>query len=79
MSIRIDNDKIISTKLVFSISEAAELTGMDRDYIKHCLDNGEIEYFLPPGRIRRKILLSALLEFLSNHSYTNNMEVNYGE
>jgi excisionase family DNA binding protein len=79
MSIEIEQKKIICTKLILSISEAAELTGLDRDYIKQCLDQGELDYFLPPNRTRRRIYLSSLLEFIDNHSYNNNPEVTYAE
>jgi len=79
MSIEIDNKKIICEKIILSISEAAEITGLDRNYIKYCLDNGEIDYFLPPNRTRRKIYLSSLLEFIENHSYNNNTEAYFEE
>lgn len=77
MSIEIEQNKLICTKLILSISEAAEITGLDRNYIKQCLDSGQIDYFLPPNRTRRRIYLSSLLNFINNHSYNNNSGVKY--
>ncbi len=56
-------------KLSLSISEAAKLLNLDRELVRQKIRTGELEIFLTPGRIQRKVSMKSIIDFLLANSF----------
>lgn len=56
-------------KLSLSISEAAKLLNLDRELVRQKIKSGELEIFLTPGRIQRKVSTKSVIDFLLENTF----------
>lgn len=61
---------------VFSVSEAAKMLKVSRSYINFLIDHGYIDFFLPPGKKRKKITSNALNNFIRENTYNHSEGLN---
>lgn len=61
---------------VFSVSEAAKMLKVSRSYINYLIDQGHIDFFLPPGKKRKKITSSALQNFIKDNTFNHSEGLN---
>ncbi|HOI31000.1 MAG TPA: hypothetical protein PLZ15_14740 [Melioribacteraceae bacterium] len=72
MSSKIIYKDISLPKLILSISEASRITNIDRSIIRTLIKSGEIDVFVCPGRIHKKIFAPSLIDFINRNSLTMN-------
>ena len=60
----------------YSIREAAKLLEVRPAYISTLISDGNLDFFLPPGRCHKRIPHNSLLNFINNNTF-NSKEVQY--
>lgn len=68
----------MSSLITYSIQETAKLLKLRTSYVNFLIANGELDFFLPPGKKHKRIPLSSIEKFILNHTY-NIKELSYAE
>jgi excisionase family DNA binding protein len=58
----------------YSIKRAAQLLKVSPSYISHLIAEGELDFFLPPGKKHKRIPHNVIAEFIEKHTFNNKKE-----
>ena len=59
---------------VLSIKKTSRMLEVSPSYVSYLLAEGELDFFLPPGKKHRKITLESINRFIERYTYNNKMK-----
>jgi excisionase family DNA binding protein len=55
----------------YSIKKASQRLGVSPSYISYLIAEGELDFFLPPGKKHKRVPHKAIEEFIERYTYNN--------
>jgi AraC-like DNA-binding protein len=55
----------------YSIKKTSQRLGFSPSYISHLIAEGELDFFLPPGKKHKRVPHKAIEEFIDRYTYNN--------
>jgi excisionase family DNA binding protein len=62
------------SNLPVSKKRASRLLRVSPSYISYLIAEGELDFFLPPGKKQKRIPLESIKNFIEKHTYNNNLK-----
>ena len=72
---KIANIPTLSTNIpALSIKRTSRMLEVSPSYVSYLLAEGELDFFLPPGKKHRKVTLESINRFIERYTYNNKMK-----
>ncbi len=65
---------LISNISTYSIKKTAQLLKVSPSYVSYLIAQGELDFFLPPGKKHKRVTHQAIAEFIEKHTFNNKRE-----
>ncbi len=64
----------IANNAALSIKKTSRMLEVSPSYVSYLLAEGELDFFLPPGKKPRKVTLESINRFIERYTYNNKMK-----
>ncbi|MGB8320323.1 MAG: hypothetical protein WCE54_19485 [Ignavibacteriaceae bacterium] len=64
----------IANNPALSIKKTSRMLEVSPSYVSYLLAEGELDFFLPPGKKHRKVTLESINKFIERYTYNNKMK-----
>lgn len=58
----------------YSIKKTSQRMGVSPSYVSYLIAEGELDFFLPPGKKHKRVPHKAIEEFIERYTYNNKKE-----